>query len=294
MPRYVFAAFMMFGVLILCATSLHAEDNQVLIDRLDRMERDMQSLQMEVFRDSDDSKPQRRSSAADGGGGNQTLEASAISKIDARMSAIEKTLRELTGRVEEIGYKLAQTQNFFDKYATDQELRLQALDQKIQATAAALAAMTPPAPAPQSNANLPPSTDASPPAPTDPKAQYDQAIASLQNADYPLAEKQLRAFIQANPKDALSANAQYWLGETHYVQGDFQGAAVEFLKSYKQSPKGPKAPDSLLKLALSLSNSDKKREACASFAKLAKEFPKAGDAIKSRADGESKKLKCGI
>ena len=42
------------------------------------------------------------------------------------------------------------------------------------------------------------------------------------------AEQALAAFVQNHPEDGLAGNAQYWLGETFYVRGDFQTAARTF------------------------------------------------------------------
>ena len=53
----------------------------------------------------------------------------------------------------------------------------------------------------------------------------------------------------------------------------FDKAAINYLKGYKQSPKGIKASDSLLKLALSLGELKKGQEACSILDKLEAEFP---------------------
>ena len=50
----------------------------------------------------------------------------------------------------------------------------------------------------------------------------------------------------------LASNAYYWLGETFYVQKNFQKAAISFAKGYQKFPKGNKAIDQLFKLALTL------------------------------------------
>ena len=50
----------------------------------------------------------------------------------------------------------------------------------------------------------------------------------------------------------LAGNAQYWLGETHYVRRDYKAAATAFLNGYTTFENSPKAPDSLLKLGMTL------------------------------------------
>jgi len=113
-----------------------------------------------------------------------------------------------------------------------------------------------------------------------PDEKYRQAFALLRQTRYPEAEAALRDFVDTNPTHELAGNARYWLGETHYVRAQYAQAAQVFLESYSKDPKGKKAPDSLLKLGMSLSNLEKKREACAAYTKLDREFPDAPGNIK--------------
>ena len=91
--------------------------------------------------------------------------------------------------------------------------------------------------APAANVTLPDGT---------PKQQYEFAFDFLKRQDYPKAESALRDFLKRHPKDPLAGNAQYWLGETYYVRGDFQQAAVEFMAGYQNYPKTNKGPDNLV------------------------------------------------
>ena len=122
--------------------------------------------------------------------------------------------------------------------------------------------------------------------------QYSAAYGLLRQADYPAAEEALKAFIAHHPTDSLAASAQYWLGETYYVRGRYAEAATAFAEGYKNYPKGSKAPDDLLKLAMSLARANQKQNACIAFAQLDRDFPHAGSAVKDRAAGEKKRLGC--
>ena len=62
---------------------------------------------------------------------------------------------------------------------------------------------------------------------------------------------------------SLAGSAQYWLGETFYAQGNFREAAQNFLHGYKNYPKSRRAPDSLLKLGISLNKLGQTQQACA-------------------------------
>ena len=124
------------------------------------------------------------------------------------------------------------------------------------------------------------------------KQDYETAYGHLLKQDYGAAEMAFEDFLQRYPSDALAGNAQYWLGETHFVRGSFKAAAGAFLKGYQNYGKGNKAPDSLLKLAMSLERLGQKDAACSSFGELVTKFPDAPEHVKARASGEQKRLGC--
>jgi tol-pal system protein YbgF len=126
----------------------------------------------------------------------------------------------------------------------------------------------------------------------DPQAMYDGAFLSLRQARYDEAESRLKTFLKTHPKHRLAENAKYWLGETYYVRGKFQEAAVSFGEGFQQFPAGSKAPDSLLKLAMSLGSINKKQDACTTLGELKKRFPNASAIIRNRAEQEKKTLAC--
>ena len=125
-----------------------------------------------------------------------------------------------------------------------------------------------------------------------PKEQYDYAFGLLRQANYEKAELALLEFVRLHPQEKLVGNARYWLGETFYVRAAYVQAAEVFLEGYQADPKGPKAPDSLLKLGMSLAGLDKKREACAAFDKLTKDFPKISAGIRNTVKREKQKNSC--
>ena len=121
---------------------------------------------------------------------------------------------------------------------------------------------------------------------------YKHAYNMLIQENFLEAEKFFNIFIGENPKDPLASNAYYWLGETFYVQKEFQKAAISFAKGYQQFPKGNKALDQLFKLALTFINLGKNEDACASFSKLDVEFPDAPKRIKGRVKDYKVRAKC--
>ncbi len=129
-------------------------------------------------------------------------------------------------------------------------------------------------------------------APEDPRASYDRAYAFVVAGDYASAEKALKRFLADNPKDKLAGSARYWLGETYYARGQYRDAAESFLATYRDFPKSAKAPDSLLKLALSLEGLGEKEAACATYREVEKKFPSAGGALMAKVADRRSKAGC--
>ena len=150
-------------------------------------------------------------------------------------------------------------------------------------------AVTDPAPAPVPGVD-PRWSAAQPPA--NPRDEYDAAYGYVLNGEYELAETSFKTFIANHPTDKRIGSAQFWLGESYYVRSRNKEAADAFLKSYTQFPDGPKAPDSLLKLGLSLAALGEKKAACTTYDELLVKYPKASRALRDRATAEKTRAKC--
>ncbi len=292
-------------------------------DRLIRIEKALNTLEKSVYkgnpsaRDSSTMQPFEQEVAANGGGNN----------IEIRLNDIERKLRELTGLIEEFGYSNRTGQEKLNNFVDEVNWRLTQLEKaagiesKSSFSGNAAATTTSPTPAPvTTNSKSTTVIDfTAPPAdgldksdgtrelgtiPAEkatlepentfgPQYDYDQAFGLLRQSKYQPAADAFRSFIDKYPKHELISAAYYWLGETSYVQKDFEQASVAFLQGYQNNTKGDKAPDSLFKLAMSLKEMSKKKEACATFAKLNKEFSGTISAtLKKKADEESSKIGC--
>jgi tol-pal system protein YbgF len=309
-----------------------AQDVRALVDRLDRLQRDVDTLQRQVYRGQ--APPPSSPSAAPSAPAGEGLPVAAINRFETRISQLEETLRELTGKIEEISYANEQTRRQLEKLAGDVDVRFQQLEQGRGAPPQAAAPTAPasqqasaPAAASQSgtlgsmtqtqlqaNAPVPPAAAtpaggaparpaaspqqaARPPAAAilpdgSPEDQYKFAFNILLQNDYDQAERAFRAYIDKHPNDARTENARYWLAETYYVRDKFEPASTAFAEAYQKAPNGQKAPDNLLKLGMSLGRLNKPREACATFDRLAQQFPNAAGTIKSRAQAEKQRLNC--
>lgn len=227
----------------------------------------------------------------------------ALARLDVRITQLEQDLRTVTGRLEEVAYQVRKLDERLNKALADMEYRLgqtrpdgdgetntllsgastgggSAGTAAAIAAGASIGAARPAPPSATSVEGLPP------------REQYARSLNLLEKRRYEDAAAGFSEFLKQNPNDPLVDNARYWLGESYYARGDYTQAAQTFLEGYEKAKKGPKAPDTLLKLGLSLSALNKTKEACATFRELSKVFPSAPEPVRERAAQESKRIGC--
>jgi tol-pal system protein YbgF len=276
------------ALFIICAQppAGHAQtsnETSQLLNRINELENQVQTLNRAVYRGDKDAQ-------AAVGSGVSGADANAAAANDQRMSAIEDAQRKLTGQLEKINFDLQQIKDRVEHLQADSDQRFQQLEHGAAA-------------APQSSVMAP--SQASSAAPAEgtlgttsdgnagpAEALYEEAFNDVRDAKYDDGEAKFKQFLSQYPGHPLSANAEYWLGETYYVRGNFKDAARTFAQGYQSYPKSGKAEDSLYKLALSLGKMDKRDDACLSLRQLQKDF--AGDTgpLHLKAQAEIKQLNC--
>ena len=126
----------------------------------------------------------------------------------------------------------------------------------------------------------------------DPITVFDQGRARLADGDFDGAQFSFEQFATDNPDHPMAGESLYWLGETHYVRGDFAAAADAYIASMRVQPSGEKAPDALIRLAASLGGLGRNREACDTLARFPRQFPNASQESRDRAARESVRANC--
>ena len=99
---------------------------QTLPQRIDRLQRDMNTLQRQIYRGEPPSAPADVAPTRQGGMTN-----TAAARIELRMSQFETELREITGQVEEATYRNNQLNERLERLAGETDLRLRQLEQGI-------------------------------------------------------------------------------------------------------------------------------------------------------------------
>lgn len=317
--RIAFAA-----LLATAALPAHAADPKPTLDqRVDRVEKQLKAVQRKVFPGGDAAfqapeiaPPETQTTVG-------TPASTPLNDLVARVDALEKSVAQLTGQVEQDEHRLdllsQQTAQDRQEFAT----RLKTLE---SAAAPAPAAVAPAptvveepaaAPPPKSIAPVkgkPPVTapakpaaakpvptmaddttaDTATPATGDPAEDaYMAGYKFWTQKKYPQAEAALAAMVKKYPKHRRASYAQNLLGRAYLDDGQPARAAQEFVNNYQINPRGERAPDSLYYAGQALIQLKRPADACRIYDELATAYPdKLTGTLKARVTAARADAKC--
>ena len=203
------------------------------------------------------------------------LGSQSLLKLFEEVESLGADVRELRGQLEVQSHTINQLQDRLRERYLDVDRRLQRVESAPQLQAAGAQQPAVPAPAapnaPETAAGSTPVLvlPQSPPQPSttaaagqaaaalpesgsvDPfeeQQAYTNAFNLLKSGRYEDAAVAFRQFIAAYPAGSYAGNAQYWLGETHYVTRKFDLAMQEFQRLVSNYPNSTKLPGALLKI----------------------------------------------
>jgi tol-pal system protein YbgF len=184
-------------------------------------------------------------------------EGALMAEINIRISELETQIRQMTGQLEEANFKVNNLTRKLETLEKDNEFRFR----ELESGARPMASM------PSLGAGSLPSVNTATPAALTAKQKYEQAYGLVSNANYVEAEIGFLEFLEQYPEDALSGNAQYWLGQTYYARGNYADATRTFLEGMSKYPDSSKAP-AYLKSACRLIYSARKPKLVKCFVNL--------------------------
>lgn len=251
-----------------------------------------------------------------GGGGAARSGGSSGASETARIDALETQVRAMTMQIEDLSRQLRQRQGRSDDGPPPvRESAMPSFGSQSHAAAPPLSPAAPSAapstvpgfgsltvtpqgggdrigqmisasPAPVEGSRLPPAVHDAASA----KELYETAYGYLLQQDYAAAEAAFDEFLNRYPNDHLTPDAQYWLGETLFVQRRYKPAGQAFLRVVQNHRQSAKAPNSLLMLAMTLEQLGQKD--CALFSELESKHPNAPQEIKARARVVKQRVGC--
>lgn len=178
-------------------------------------------------------------------------------ELGSSVAGIEEKLRLMRGEVEELGYRMEQQQQRQRALYVDLDQRISRLEGGEGGASSGSR------PAMDDNA--------------DQKA-YLAAFQRLKAGDYAAAVKGFDELLGSYPESPYAPNAQYWIGEAHYVQRDFDAAWRAFARVLERYPASSKAPDALLKQGLLRVEQGKSAEARTLLQQTVQRFPNSSAA----------------
>ena len=304
------------------APALAQASDTSLPGRVDRLEKELHAVQRKVFPGGNPQyfEPQiAPPAAAPAEAGSPS--GSVVTDLSQRVSALEQQIQQLTNQAEENSHRLSVLEQQYTKLQGDTEFRLNTLEghgaapapQSAPAPGTAPTAVTPPfgpggrkpvvgkpLPAP-----TPVDSSASRPAPAeevpsiaktgDPAEDgYMLGYSLWTQKRYGDAEAELQKVVSKYPKHKRASYAQNLIGRAYLDDGRLSEAAKAFYASYKQFPRGERAPDSLYYLGVTLAKLKKNSDACQAYAEFQDVYGATANAtLKAKVAQGRADAKCG-
>lgn len=190
-----------------------------------------------------------------------------------RVDRMEAVLADLTGRIEQLEFRIRRAIDDASNRLGDLEFRLTELE------GGSTEGLSPPA------LGQPVTDSAQPQLAAGEQRAFEDAMALAATEQPEAAAAALTRFIDTYPGSPLGAEASFKLAELNRALGREPDAARAYLNLYMAAPDGPDAPRALLALGESLGRLDQAAEACAMFDELRSRFPGSDEATRSKSAG---------
>jgi tol-pal system protein YbgF len=111
--------------------------------------------------------------------------------------------------------------------------------------------------------------------PEDKDSLFDVAYKQLQASKHEDSRRLFRIFLTRFAKDAKAANAQYWLGESYFLEKKYAQAIGEFQKVLDTYPKSTVVPDAMFRNGQSFANLKYCTDARVFLQELMRRYPRS-------------------
>jgi tol-pal system protein YbgF len=189
-----------------------------------------------------------------------------VDSLGTQVQALGDGVDELRARLAEISAQVAETRSV-----------LESVDARLAAPGGTEAATTaqggPPSGAPSATPAAPPSAD----------VLYSTALRDFIGGNYELARQEFTDYLNYYGRTQLAGNAQFYIGETFYRQGDYDRAIAEYDKVLGSYPNSYKIAAASLKKGYALLELDKREDGVRILRDLIQKFPGSEEAKWARA-----------
>lgn len=228
-----------------------------------------------------------------------------VANTDASIDSLGRKVQQLQGKLEEFEHNLARLSKRESETVPSLrkiEQRLGALEERLVVAEGQLRSARrspgsgldePVLPSPQTQTSqsslpwippgIPPASISSPSTTDTPECQdlYREAVRLFQDQKYHPAIQEFRTFQRRCPESQMADDAQYWIGESHYVQNDYNRAILEFndVLSYRR---GDRVAAALLRQAQAFLAIGDKTDARLILQKLVSDHPSAAQTVEAQ------------
>lgn len=217
--------------------------------------------------------------------------------MDERMGAMKDLMTQQTDNVNKMGVAVQNLQKTLGAQTTDAATKVdqisgqvQALHDAVDELKARLAKVSKQLddiqsgqqnitnPAPGGQPASPGAAAGAPP----PDALYNDALRDFNAGKNDLASQEFTQYLQAYGNTDLAGNAQFYLGEIQYRQGNLQAAVLSYNKVLDQYPGGNKAAAAQLKKGFALLDLGQRSQGVQELQSLIARYPKSPEAMQAR------------
>jgi tol-pal system protein YbgF len=117
---------------------------------------------------------------------------------------------------------------------------------------------------------------------------YEKGLEQVNAGNYAKAIDELHTFQAENEKSPYVSFAQYWIGESYFLQDDYPMAVKEYQKLLAKNPKSAKAPTALYRQGMAFYYLQSFEDSKAFFAKVIGTYPQSIEAV--QASGQIKRI----
>jgi tol-pal system protein YbgF len=114
------------------------------------------------------------------------------------------------------------------------------------------------------------------------RRDYETGWRAFERKDYKGALVRFRDFLRKNPKSRLAASAQYWIGESHFAQREFDRAIVEFDEVRRKYAQSDRVPAALLRQGAAFTELGEKLNARLVLQELVEKYPQSAEAARAK------------
>ena len=276
MKKHALLTLLIIGLVVAAAQPGQAISKEMLqmMQQLDTLQQAVQTLQKTVdtqtavlktlIEQANDNVSKIKSNMDDLRDSTQKNLATSNARLDSmtgQIQALSESLEEAKSRIGKLSEQLAQTQNIIQTLSAPPQIP------------AASPGSTAPGPGPDSKprASVP-----------DPDSLYDSGMSFYNGGQFDLAIQAFQDYLRNYGETDRASNAQFYIGDSYYIQKNYKDAITEYDKCIERYPQGNKEAAARLKKGFALIELNEKTAGTRELRSLINQYPNSHEADLAR------------